>query len=357
MKNFEQLLLPEHADIHAAIEKLDNNEAHIVLVVDKNRRLLGTVTDGDVRRGILQAVKLGDSVVKIMNHHPVIAKMGDDKDVICSTMRRKQIRQMPLVNDLGQVCGIEILDSLLGLQKKDNIVVLMAGGMSMRLRPLTNDCPKPMLKVGGKPILETILTSLIQYGFHQFYISINYLADQIMDHFGDGSKWGVDIKYLEERDKMGTAGPLSLLPDEIQKPLIVMNSDLLTKIDFNQLLNFHDQQNASATMCVREYDYTVPYGICKLENNFIVDVVEKPTYKFFINAGVYVLEPEVLKLLPKNVYFDMPALFSSLIKQKKKSAAFPIREYWLDIGQLSDFERAHKEYNHIFEIPEDLSST
>ncbi|MBI2791860.1 MAG: nucleotidyltransferase family protein [Gammaproteobacteria bacterium] len=352
MKKYEKLLLPKEADIHAAIEKLDKNEAHIVLVVDANRNLLGTVTDGDVRRGILQAVKLSDSVMKVMNSHPIVAKMGEDTDAIYALMRSKQIRQIPIVNESGQVCGIEILDDFLGYQKKDNIVVLMAGGMSMRLRPLTNDCPKPMLKVGGKPILETILTSLIQFGFHKFYISINYLANQIMDHFGDGSKWGVDIHYIEEVDKMGTAGPLSLLSLNLKHPLIVMNSDLLTKIDFNQLLNFHHEQKATATMCVREYDYTVPYGICTLENNLIVDVIEKPTYKFFINAGVYVLEPQVLNFVPKNSYFDMPTLFSSLIKQKMRTAPFPIREYWLDIGHLSDFEKAHSEYEHVFEIQE-----
>ncbi len=231
-------------------------------------------------------------------------------------------------------------------------MVLMAGGMSMRLRPLTNDCPKPMLKVGGKPILETILTTLIQFGFYKFTISINYLANQIIYYFGDGSKWGVEIRYIEEVDKMGTAGALSLLHQETRHPLIVMNSDLLTKIDFNQLLNFHHEQNAIATMCVREYDYTVPYGICTLEDNVIVDVIEKPTYKFFINAGVYVLEPQVLNSIPRNSYLDMPTLFSSLIKQKMRTVPFPIREYWLDIGHLSDFEKAHREYEHVFEIQE-----
>jgi len=352
MKNLERLLLPKEADIHTAIERLDNNEAHIVLVVGENRKLLGTVTDGDVRRGILRAVKLSDSIVKIMNPDPVVAKIGEDNAIICALMRNKKIRQIPIVNEAGQVVSIEILDDLLDVNKKDNVVVLMAGGLSTRLRPLTNDCPKPMLNVGGKPILETILTRLIHYGFHRFYISINYLADQIKNYFGNGSKWGVEIHYLQENDKMGTAGPLSLMPQGIHKPFIVMNSDLLTKIDFNRLLAFHEEQAASATMCVREFDYTLPYGQCKLENNFIVEVEEKPTYKFFINAGVYVLEPEVLPLVPQSSYYDMPTLFSNLIKLKKQAAAFPIREYWLDIGQLSDFERAHQEYKNVFEMQE-----
>lgn len=351
MQNFEKLLLPLQADIHHAIERLDNNEAHIVLIVDENRHLVGTVTDGDVRRGILRGISLSDSVQKIMNCEPVKADTSVDKNAIYALMRKKEIRQIPLVNENGKVCGLEVLEDLIHFNKKNNIVVLMAGGLSTRLRPLTNDCPKPMLNVGGKPILETILTSLIESGFYQFYISINYLAEQIQSYFGNGEKWGVEIKYLHEHDKMGTAGALSLLPQDMVEPFLVMNSDLLTKVDFNQLLRFHQEQDAKATMCVREFDYTVPYGICKLENNYIVEVVEKPTYKFFINAGVYVLEPKVLTYFPKNTYYDMPNFFSTLISMKQKTAAFPIREYWLDIGQLSDFERAHREYNHVF-VPE-----
>ncbi|MFI4937138.1 MAG: nucleotidyltransferase family protein [Candidatus Berkiellales bacterium] len=350
MKSFEQLLISQHDNLQVAIQKLDNNAAHIVLVVDENRKLLGTVTDGDIRRGILRGISLSDPINKAMNHKPVVAKLNEDRNTIYQLMREKHIKQVPLINEMGQVCQIEVLDDLLDQNKKNNIVVLMAGGLSTRLRPLTNDCPKPMLKVGGRPILETIITGLVGFGYHQIYISINYLASQIKEYFGDGSKWGIQIHYLQENDKMGTAGPLSMLPPHIQLPIIVMNSDLLTKVDFNQLMTFHHEQGAVATMCVREFDYTVPYGICKVENNFMVGIEEKPTYKFLINAGVYVLEPKVLQLIPKNVYFDMPNLFSLLIANKQATTAFPIREYWLDIGQLSDFERAHQEYQHVFAL-------
>ncbi len=352
MKNIEKLFLLKNADIHAAIEKLDNNEAHIVLVVDERRRLLGTVTDGDVRRGILRAIKLSDSIVTIMNPAPIVAELNYDKHAILNLMRTNKIKQIPIVNENKEVCDIEIIDELIETSRKDNVVVLMAGGLSTRLRPLTNDCPKPMLKVGGKPILETILTSLIQFGFHQFYISINYLGEQIKSYFGDGSAWNAKIEYIQEDDKMGTAGSLSLIPKSFKKPLIVMNSDLLTKVDFNQLLMFHQEQNVNATMCVRKFDYTVPYGICKLDNNNIIEIQEKPTYNFFINAGVYVLEPAVLKLIPQNSYYDMPSLFSHLIKLQHQVTAFPIREYWLDIGQHADFDRAHREYKNVFEFTE-----
>jgi dTDP-glucose pyrophosphorylase len=349
MKKIENLLLPQTSNIYAAITKLDNNAAHIVLVIDNARKLLGTITDGDVRRGILRGIPLSESVIKIMNARPVVASVSESSDLIYARMRSNKIRQMPLLNQYGIVCGIEVLEDIVNYNKKDNIVVLMAGGASTRLRPLTNDCPKPLLPIGGKPILETTLEGLIECGFYQFYISINYLGNQIKSYFGDGSRWGISIQYLQESHQMGTAGSLSFLPKNMQLPLIVMNSDLLTKVDFNQLISFHKEQNASATMGVREFDHTVPYGVCKLENNFIVDIIEKPTYKFFINAGVYVLEPQILGLIPHNAYFDMPALFSLLIKLKHRAAAFPIREYWIDIGQHSDYERAHLEYDYVFD--------
>jgi len=349
MKNIEDLFLLHHCDIHAAIEKLDNNAAHIVLVINDKRQLVGTVTDGDVRRGILRGISLGDSIKKIMNPQPIVAKWGDERGFIYNLMRSKQIRQIPVLDEQGQVHKIEILDDFSDFSKKPNAVVLMAGGLSTRLRPLTNDCPKPMLKVGGKPILETILLRLIEYGFQTFYISINYLADQIQSYFKDGSQWGITIHYLQEDEKMGTAGSLSLLPLHLMEaPIVVMNSDLLTTIDFNKLLTFHEEQGQKATLCVREFDYTVPYGVCRLEENHIVEIQEKPTYKFFINAGVYVIEPNLLNVIPAKNYLDMPTFFTMLLNAKEPIAAFPVREYWLDIGQMSDFEKAHQEYNYNF---------
>lgn len=350
MNNYKHLFIYEGATIHQAIEKLDNNDAHILLVVNNDEKLLGTVTDGDVRRGILKGIALSESIKQIMNPQPIVAQKNQTIDSIYTLMRKHVIRQIPILNDEGIVVGIEVLDELLQYNRKDNPIVLMAGGLSTRLYPLTIDKPKPMLEIAGRPILEIILTNLIQFGFHKFFISINYLGNQIKEYFGNGSKWDVEIEYLQENEKMGTAGALSLLPRKFNSPLIVMNSDLLTKIDFNHLLTFHTQHDTVATMAVRAFDYTVPYGICKFDKNYITEVVEKPTYKFFINAGVYVLEPVILDVIPKNEYFDMPTLFSRLIALEKQVTAFPVREYWLDIGQMSDFEKAHNEYSHVFEI-------
>ena len=285
MKHINHLIISQNDSIHAAIEKLDDNDAHIILIVDKNKKLLGTVTDGDVRRGILKGCSLTESVTKIMNSNPITASVKDSKNTVFSLMRNMKIQQIPILDEVGVLCGLEVLGNILECNRKDNEVVLMAGGLSTRLRPLTSDIPKPMLEIGGKPILETILASLIQYGFWKFHISVNYLGQQIKDYFGDGSKWGVEINYLQEDTKMGTAGSLSLLPNSIDSPLVVMNSDLLTKVDFNHLLSFHHEHKSLATMGVRNFDYTIPYGICKLEKHSIVEIVEKPTYKFFINAG------------------------------------------------------------------------
>jgi NDP-sugar pyrophosphorylase family protein len=224
----------------------------------------------------------------------------------------------------------------------------MAGGLVNRLRPLTDECPKPMLKVGNKPLLETIVENFIEYGFHRFYISVNYMADVVESYFGDGSRWGVDIEYLHEEHRLGTAGALSLLPETPTEAILVMNGDLLTKVNFKQLLDFHYGHQAQATMCVREYDFQVPYGVVKIDGQRITSIDEKPIQRFFVNAGIYVLEPEALDLISSNIFFDMTTLFEKLIELKKEPAVFPIREYWLDIGHLADYNRANGEYRDIF---------
>jgi NDP-sugar pyrophosphorylase family protein len=224
----------------------------------------------------------------------------------------------------------------------------MAGGLGSRLQPLTNECPKPMLRVGNKPILETILDNFIDYGFQRFYFAINYKADIITEHFGNGSKWGVDIRYLHEDRRLGTAGALSLLPEKIIDPLVVMNGDLLTKTNFKQLLDFHSLQAGLATMCVSEYDFQVPYGVVRTKDSRILGIDEKPIHRFFVNAGIYVLEPAALKSIPSATYFDMPSLFDCIIAIDFDTSVFPVREYWLDIGHMNDFDRACMEFPHVF---------
>lgn len=344
MKFWTDICVGPASTIRDAIARIDAGEAQLALVVDAGQRLQGTVTDGDVRRGLLRGVPLDEPVSTIMNGSPTTVGPGSSRSDILALMKQKLLRQIPIVDHEGRLLGLETLNELLRPATRDNVVVVMAGGLGTRLRPLTDECPKPMLRVGERPILETILLNFIEYGFRRFYFSVNYRADMVIDHFGNGGRWGVRIDYLREKDRMGTAGALSLLPEHATTPLIVMNGDLLTKVNLDQLLDFHASHGAKATMCVREYDFQVPYGVLKLDHHRIVEIEEKPVQRFFVNAGIYVLEPETLDLLPSGCSFDMPSLFSQLIDQDEPTAAFPLREYWLDIGHHADFDKAQGDF-------------
>lgn len=348
MNNWRESLVQVDISILEVLKVIDEQALQIALVVDPAHRLLGTVTDGDVRRAILHGISLNQPVSSIMNRQPKTAKIDEKRDVILSIMKRYRLKHIPILDQTGCVVSMEFLDDMVKVTKRENNVVLMAGGLGKRLGELTRNCPKPLLKVGDKPILETILQNFIEYGFHKFYISVNYKADMIEQYFGDGSNWDVDIRYIRETNRLGTAGPLSLLPENLEHPLVVMNGDLLTKVNFKHLLDFHTEHKSQATMCVREYNFQVPYGVVQLDRHRLVGIVEKPTQQFFISAGVYVLEPEVLKLIPPKKSFDMPTLFNKLVSQNHETAAFPIREYWLDIGQTGDFERANGEFAEVF---------
>ncbi|MDP9268916.1 MAG: nucleotidyltransferase family protein [Acidobacteriota bacterium] len=334
--------------LRAAIRTLDESSLQIALVVTADRRLLGTVTDGDIRRGLLKGVSLDEPVEKVMNASPTCIGPGGDRDLILATMRQKQIHQIPIVDGAGRLVGLEVLDELMNPPSRPNWVILMAGGLGRRLSPLTEETPKPMLHIGGRPILETILASFIRHGFHQFYIGVNYRAETIMEHFQDGSRWGVSIEYLREEAALGTAGALSLLPQPPKHPVIVMNGDVLTKVNFAQLLEFHLQCGARGTMCVREHTEQVPYGVIHLNGHQILQIEEKPSRKVFVNAGIYVLEPEALELVPPNQVFDMTSLFEGLVQQNRSTVVFPLREYWLDVGQHSDLAKAIGEFDTVF---------
>jgi len=345
MNDYRKILVSPGASIRETIELIDSSAMQIALVVDGETHLLGTVTDGDIRRGILRGLSLDETIDKIMNRNPSVCNEDEPREAVIARMSARRLHHMPVVNKDGRLVGLETHEELLSPRERSNIVVLMAGGLGVRLRPLTENCPKPMLKIGGRPILETILLNFIEYGFSRFYISVNYMADVVKSYFGDGSRWGVQISYLHEDQRLGTAGALALLPEKPAAPLFIMNGDLLTKVNFAHLMDFHAAHKAKATMCVREYDFQVPYGVVKIESHSITAIEEKPVQSFFVNAGIYVLEPETLNLIPKDVFFDMPTLFDKLIAAGKEVSAFPIREYWLDIGHLEDFERANVEHS------------
>lgn len=341
-------MIPPDMTILKAIELIDASTLQIAMVVDEAGKLLGTVTDGDVRRCILRGTPLSQPVSEIMFKEPTIAKSHEGREAIIAKMKLKHLRQIPLVDDNGCVIGLDVWDELIDVPNRDNIVVLMAGGLGSRLGELTRDCPKPLLKVGNKPVLETILDNCREYGFNRYYISVNYKAHMVKEYFGDGSRWGIDIRYLEEDKRLGTAGALALLPENSALPLVVMNADVLTKINFKHLLDFHEEHKSVATMCVREYEFQVPFGVVKIDRHCLKEIQEKPVHRFFVNAGIYVLNGDAVTLVPRDHYFDMPALFETLLQQGYETAAFPIREYWLDIGRTADFEKANDEYGEVF---------
>ena len=350
MKAWKKILIPPQTTILDAIGILEVGGLQICLVVDEAQVLLGTVTDGDIRRGILRKMPLSEPVSKVMNDHPyrVTPEMADLE--VHETMTRLQFYQMPKVDDQGRVIGLHTTDQIVFSKqtRRPNRVVLMAGGQGSRLRPLTESMPKPLIPVGEKPVLETILESFAAQNFQKFYLSVNYKAEMVEDHFGDGSHWGVEIIYLHENEPLGTAGPLGQIEDTLEDPIIVMNSDLLTRVNFEHLLNFHKEHDTLATMGVREYDVQVPFGVVQIENSRIAGIDEKPLHKFFVNAGIYVIEPEALSLVQPGTPMDMPDLFQAVIAKGPKPAAFPIREYWLDIGRLDDLSRANMEFDEVF---------
>ena len=350
MLNWRKTTLTQYDTVQSAVEVMNKESSRIVLVVDKNDRLIGTVTDGDIRRALIKHLSMNTSIANIMFKEPTVASKEDDKGTILSMMKRLDLLQIPIVDSDRRVVGLETFQNLLEKNRYDNPVFLMAGGFGKRLRPLTNNTPKPLLKVGKKPILENILDQFIATGFHNFYISIHYKADMVKEQFGDGKKWGVTINYIYEGKPLGTAGGLGLLPSDLPKlPILMMNSDLLTTIDFEQLLNFHHKEGGDATMCVREYDFKVPYGVIEENDGRIISIKEKPVHKFFINAGIYVLSPSILNIVNGIDYLDMPQLLEKKIEDSGQINMFPVHEYWLDIGQIDQFNQAQRDSKWLFD--------
>jgi len=348
MKKWESVLVAPEVTLEEAITVLDRAGLRIALVIDENRHLLGTLTDGDVRRALLRHLPLDLPVSQAMCASPHTAQRNWSRERVLAVMESTQVLQLPVVDEVGRVVGLETLHGLLEKRVVNNAVFLMAGGFGTRLHPLTHDCPKPLLKVGDKPILELILESLISAGFHRFFISTHYLPGMVRDHFGDGKRWGVSIRYTHEDEPLGTGGALGLLPhEEINEPLLMMNGDLLTTLNYRDLLQFHNDHDNIATMCVRDFEYQVPYGVIKGEGHLMRSMIEKPVHKFFVNAGVYVLAPGLVKSVQRHTRVDMPTLLEQSIAAGHQVTMFPVHEYWLDIGRMEDFTKAQVEFGSL----------
>ena len=350
MIDWKSVTLGPEDNLFKAIDVLNRESLRIVLVSDEKDTLLGTVTDGDIRRALIDHYSMDTLISDIMFKEPITAMVSDNPKSILAIMKDKDILQVPVIDENRKIVGLETLHHILENNRYDNPVFLMAGGFGVRLQPLTNDIPKPLLKIGNKPILETILLQFIDAGFHNFYISTHYKADMVREHFGDGKQWNVSIKYVHEDNPLGTAGALGLLPLDLPElPIIMMNGDLLTNVDFISLLKFHNEQDAIATMCVREYVLQVPYGVVKLSQQKVVSITEKPIHKFFINAGIYILNPSLLLSVDGESHIDMPNLLEKKIIENEKVSIFPLHEYWLDIGQIEQLEQAKLDSENLFE--------
>lgn len=344
MKPWRKALVNSNVTLEQAIKVLDKGALRIALIVAEGDKLLGTLTDGDVRRALLKHLPLNTPVTEVMNIKPKTAELNWTESRLLAVLEQYELLQIPLVDREGRVVGLANLQDILNRHRHDNPVFLMAGGFGTRLRPLTNNCPKPMLKIGDKPILEQILLNFVEAGFHRFYISTHYMPEVIRDYFGNGDKWGVSIQYVHEDEPLGTGGALGLLPhDEIDQPMFMMNGDLLTSLNLHSFLEFHERQNGVATMCVREYEHQVPYGVITSEGSQIKSMVEKPVHRFFVNAGIYLLDPELVKSIVPGTRIDMPTVLEKEIADGNAVNMFPIHEYWLDIGRIDDFKKAQSD--------------
>ena len=350
MKNYKNILLSETSTIKEALKIIDSGAMQIALVINSDEKLIGTLSDGDIRRGLLNNLSLEDSIESIIFKSPTVCKVNDSNERIIEIALAKKIHQIPVIDENGKLMGIKEVDELLKPIQKTNKVVLMVGGLGTRLKPLTDHTPKPMLKVGNKPILETIILNFKKYGFTNIILSVSYKAEIIEEYFENGSKLGVNIEYVHENKRMGTAGALSLIRDKLKEPFFVMNGDLLTNINFAHMMSYHIQNNTIATMGVREYDFQVPYGVVNVKAENIISIEEKPVHSFFVSGGIYILNNEVLDYIPDDKFYDMPTLFEKLIENKKRSISFPIREYWLDIGRIEEYEKANNEYEEVFNV-------
>ncbi len=341
-KAWKEIVVGPDLSLGEALKVLDGGGLRLVLVADQSGHLLGTLTDGDVRRALLRQVTLTCPVAKAMNDSPRAGRLVDAREGLRELMDRHGVLHIPLLDAEGRLAGLETHRDLQRQSEQDACVFLMAGGFGTRLRPLTDDCPKPMLRVGGRPILEAIMERFIAAGFRRFFISVHYLPARIKEYFGDGSRWGVTLNYIEEESPLGTGGALGLLPDIGDQPVILMNGDVLTQLDFGALLDFHCARKSALTLCVREYDMQVPFGVVDGDGERVTGIVEKPLHRFFVNAGIYVVSPDVIARTRPARRLDMPDLVDAMIHENAIVSMFPVHEYWIDVGRPDDFEIAQQ---------------
>ena len=337
---WRQALLPINATLEQAINNLEQSATKIVLVVSEAGELLGTVSDGDIRRGLLRGLHLGSFIAGVLHRDPLVVQPDLSRELVLQLMVANKVQQVPVVDVQRRLLGLHLWNEISTASLLPNLMVIMSGGMGKRLRPYTENCPKPLLAVAGKPMLEHIIERARQDGFNQFILAIHYLGHMIEDYFGDGSRLQVRIEYIREQSPLGTAGAIGLLTHRPEVPIIVTNGDVLTEIRYSELLNFHQRHEAFATMAVRLHEWQHPFGVVRTRGVDIVGFEEKPVSRTHINAGVYVLHPSALDELGSNQHCDMPNLFMRLQEKGKRTIVYPMHEPWLDVGRPEDLVRA-----------------
>lgn len=344
--DLKNLLVSAESSVREVMENIDRSAKGIALVVDEAGRLISTITDGDIRRAILSGIDLNIKISELIPLRPatyadgpVTAPADTPDPVLLHKMTEMGVRQIPLVDGDGRVVSVVLLSDLVKEYELPLRAIVMAGGFGTRLRPLTEDLPKPMLPLGTRPLLELIVEQLRDAGIRQVNVATHYKGEVISDHFKDGQDFGVEIRYVKEDQPLGTVGALSLL-EESEEPLLVMNGDILTRVDFRSMLHFHREHEADLTVAVKQYELSVPYGVILTDGVAVTGISEKPVLRQFINAGIYLLNPSVRRLIPNGQPYDIPDLIHALLREGRSVVSFPIREYWLDIGKADHYDQA-----------------
>lgn len=336
-------MLPKGATIEQVVRNLDQVAIKIVLIVNEQGELLGTISDGDIRRGLLRGLTLPSPITEIIHYNPLVVPPDMNRELVRQLMIANRIHQIPVVGKNHQVIGLHLWDQIAAPIARPNQMMIMAGGIGARLRPHTENCPKPLLRIAGKPMLEHIIERAKQEGFNSFVLAIHYLGHMIEEHFGDGQRFGVKISYLREKVPLGTAGALALLEPRPNSTFVVTNGDVITDIRYSEMIDFHDRHNTIATMAVRLHEWRHPFGVVQTQGVEIVGFEEKPVTRTHINAGVYALSPVALDLLERGTHCDMPTLFERLRLRGDRTVAFPMHEPWVDVGQPADLQSAKQE--------------
>lgn len=339
---WREAVLSTQASLKQAVVSLNESALQIILVVESDGTLAGTITDGDIRRGLLRGLNLDSSIDSIIHREAMVVPPQMGRDMVLHLMKSNGINALPVVDESRRVVGLHLLNEMLAFVHRPNVMVIMAGGQGSRLRPHTENCPKPLLPVGGRPMLEHIIERAKDEGFRHFVLAIHYLGHMIEEYFGDGSRWQVKIEYLREETPLGTAGAIGLLESRPTAPFVVSNGDVLTDIRYGELLEFHCRHGAAATMAVRLHEWQHPFGVVRTKGVDIVGFEEKPIARSHINAGIYVLEPSTLDVLRKGEHCDMPTLFARLQERADRTIVYPMHEPWLDVGRPADYEQANE---------------